>query len=114
MHALFVIGNSSSGLVEVPAFHIPTINIGDRQRGRIAGETVINCEPYQQHIESAITKALNSDFRQKILNAKNPYGDGNTSRKIMDTIKTFFVDNKIDIKKKFYDINFDMNGGDRN
>ncbi len=105
-HALFVIGNSSSGLVEVPAFHIPTINIGDRQRGRIAGETVINCESYQHNIENAIAKALSPAFRKKILNAKNPYGDGNTSRKIMDTIKTFFVKNKIDIKKKFYDIDF--------
>ena len=107
-YAEFVIGNSSSGLVEVPSFHIPTINIGDRQRGRIFGDTVINCEPDKNSIENAIKKALNQEFREKIRNSKNPYGDGRTSEKIMKIVKNFFMNNKIDIKKKFYDIDFSI------
>lgn len=107
-YARFVIGNSSSGLVEAPAFHIPTINIGDRQRGRITGETVINCEPYQAAIDEAIGKALSNDFRRSIISAKNPYGDGNTSGRIMKVIKEFFEGDKINIKKKFYDISFEV------
>lgn len=114
-YASFVIGNSSSGLVEVPSFHIPTINIGDRQRGRIMGETVLSCEPYQQSIDNVISKALSHDFLEKIRNAKNPYGDGHTSEKITAVIKDFFKNNKIDIKKKFYDIDFhcDTHRGDK-
>ncbi len=107
-YARFVIGNSSSGLVEAPAFHIPTINIGDRQRGRITGETVINCDPYQAAIDEAIGKALSNDFRRSIISAKNPYGDGNTSGRIMKVIKEFFEGDKINIKKKFYDISFEV------
>ena len=107
-NALFVIGNSSSGLIEAPSFGIPTINIGDRQRGRIAGETVLNCEPERQSICNAIDKALNESFRNGIKNASNLYGDGHTSEKIVDVVKTFFVHDKIEIKKKFYDLNFEV------
>lgn len=107
-HAQFIIGNSSSGLVEVPSFHIPTINIGDRQRGRIMGETVINCEPKAASIERAIAIALDMEFREAIKFSKNPYGDGHTSEKIMEIIKDFYVNDRIDIKKKFYDIEFEV------
>ena len=106
--ALFVIGNSSSGLVEVPSFRIPTINIGERQRGRITGETVINCDPTVESISAAIDRAMDPLFRRSIDVAINPYGDGQTSKRIMKIIKEFFMENRIDIKKKFYDIDFEV------
>lgn len=106
-HAAFVIGNSSSGLIEAPSFHIPTINIGDRQRGRIAGETVIHCEPDAVSIDRAIQKAMNQGFRNRIEKAANPYGDGHTLGKIMSIVKEFFENDKIDVKKKFHDIDFE-------
>lgn len=107
-HARFVIGNSSSGLIEVPSFHIPTINIGDRQLGRIAGKTVINCQPTRKSIGQAIDKALNKTFLREIRDIPNPYGDGQTSKKILDVVKDYFVNDKINIKKKFYDLNFEV------
>ncbi len=105
-YAAFVIGNSSSGLIEVPSFKIPTINIGDRQKGRIAGETVVPCEPDADSIHEAIKKSLTKEFRDKAEKAENPYGDGNTSDKIIRIIRDYLVNHKIDIKKKFYDIEF--------
>lgn len=105
-HAEFVIGNSSSGLIEVPSFQIPTINIGDRQKGRIQGETVINCAPDHAEIISAISKAMSEEFRDKIGNSINPYGDGRTSDKIVTVVKDFLINEKFNLKKKFYDIDF--------
>lgn len=107
-YSLFVIGNSSSGLMEAPSFRIPTINIGDRQRGRIYGKTVIHCNPERHAIVEAIYKAMDTSFRESIKNVGNPYGDGHTSEKIVDIIKSFFVNDRIDIKKKFWDIDFDI------
>lgn len=107
-NSLFVIGNSSSGLVEAPSFKIPTINIGDRQRGRISGETVIHCKPERHAIGEAIHKAMDCSFREAIKKAGNPYGDGHTSEKIVEIIKDYFVNDRIDIKKKFFDINFEI------
>lgn len=106
-HASFVIGNSSSGLIEVPSFGIPTINIGDRQKGRIAGRTVIWCEPQRDDICRAIDTGLSRTFRESIKNAVNPYGSGNTSDKIISIVRDFTLNEKMDIKKKFYDINFE-------
>ncbi|MCR2048345.1 UDP-N-acetylglucosamine 2-epimerase [Acetatifactor muris] len=107
-NSLFVIGNSSSGLVEAPSFKIPTINIGDRQRGRISGETVIHCKPERDAIGEAIHKAMDGSFREAIKKAGNPYGDGHTSEKIVEIIKDYFVNDRIDIKKKFFDISFEI------
>ncbi len=106
-HASFVIGNSSSGLIEVPSFGIPTINIGDRQKGRIVGKTVIWCEPKRDSICRAIDTGLSGTFRELIKDAVNPYGNGNTSDKIISIVKDFVLNHKIDIKKKFYDINYE-------
>ncbi|MEH2951663.1 UDP-N-acetylglucosamine 2-epimerase [Candidatus Merdisoma sp. JLR.KK011] len=105
-YALFVIGNSSSGLIEAPSFHIPTINIGDRQKGRIAGDTVIQCAPETDAVDKAVKKALSEEFRKKTADAANPYGDGNTSDKIIEIVRSFILNNKVNIKKKFYDIEF--------
>lgn len=104
-YAKFVIGNSSSGLIEVPSFKIPTINIGDRQKGRLMSSSVICCEPTQSDIEKAINKALSPEFREIASKTANPYGDGKTSKKIVKIIKKAFS-NHIDLKKKFYDIPF--------
>ncbi|HEY5557160.1 UDP-N-acetylglucosamine 2-epimerase [Acetobacterium sp.] len=102
-YCAMVIGNSSSGLIEAPSFGIPTINIGDRQKGRLQGESVINCEPIAIGIEKAIALALTKEYKNNARNAVNPYGDGNTSDKIIDKVKEFLMNEKIDLKKKFYD-----------
>lgn len=98
-----VIGNSSSGLTEAPSFGVPTINIGERQKGRLQTDSVINCKPNKDDIQRSIELALSDDFKTKAKNTINPYGDGNTSSKIVETIKSYILDNKINLKKKFYD-----------
>lgn len=103
-YCAMVIGNSSSGLLEAPSFGIPTINIGDRQKGRLQADSVINCEPLQADIKKAIQLALSDDFRNKAKSAVNPFGDGNTSEKIIETIKDFMLNDKVNLKKKFYDL----------
>lgn len=106
-YACCVLGNSSSGLAEVPSFGIPTINIGDRQRGRIQAESVINCEPEKKDILRALERACSPDFRKKAAGASNPYGDGNTSRRIHEIIKRALLSDQIDLKKCFYDLEED-------
>lgn len=104
-YAAMIIGNSSSGIIEAPSFKIPTINIGDRQKGRIQAESVINCQPNRQDIQKAIVQALDKDFSQKTKKVKNPYGDGNTSGKIIKILYEFaLAENCIDLKKQFYGI----------
>lgn len=97
-----VIGNSSSGLIEVPHLRKPTINIGDRQKGRLKADTVIDCKPTRLSINKAINKALSNDFKSKIKDCINPYGNGGGSAKIVKIIEGY---NLIDIlKKNFFDI----------
>lgn len=98
--AVMVIGNSSSGLIEAPSFHIATVNIGDRQKGRLKAKSVIDCEPLCDDILNAIKKAGNMDCGEVI----NPYGDGNTTNKIINMINQKIVKQKIEIKKEFYDL----------
>tara|TARA_X000000368_G_scaffold404412_1_gene380415 strand:- start:1962 stop:3128 length:1167 start_codon:yes stop_codon:yes gene_type:complete len=98
-----VIGNSSSGITEAPAFNIGTINIGDRQTGRIKGESIIDCDSDAAAIEYAINKLYSKNFQSIIKDIKSPYGDGTASLKILDTISKISIkDNMI---KSFYDIN---------
>lgn len=99
-----VIGNSSSGLLEVPSFKIPTINIGDRQRGRIKANSVIDCEPDYNSIKIAYHKAFAEETRKICLNVINPYGTKNPSVDIIKYIKN--MDLKNIIKKKFFDIDY--------
>lgn len=103
-YAALVIGNSSSGIIEAPSFNIPTINIGDRQKGRLQAESVLNCVPETAAVSEAIKKAMSKDFHQEGEPVVNPYGDGNTTEKIIDVIKKTFVENRVDLKKTFYDI----------
>ncbi|WP_300386271.1 UDP-N-acetylglucosamine 2-epimerase [Clostridium sp.] len=102
-YSSMVIGNSSSGLLEAPSFKIPTINIGDRQKGRLQADSVINCRSNKDEINKAIELALSNDFKKVVCNTINPYGDGRTSDKIVNSIKEFLLNEKIDLKKKFYD-----------
>ncbi len=96
-----VIGNSSSGLVEVPAFNIPTVNIGDRQKGRYAPQSVIHCTNDEKQITQAIRKSLSDEFKENIKGMKNPYGKGDTAKKIIQILKGA---QSINLKKKFYDL----------
>lgn len=107
-YALFAIGNSSSGLAEVPSFGIPTVNIGDRQKGRMQGSSIINCLPDTESIKAAINEALSPEFRAIAAKAENPYGDGNTSSKIAETVHDLLIHEKLNLKKKFYDLEFEQ------
>ena len=101
-HVDGVIGNSSSGLAEVPSFRKGTINIGDRQRGRLQATSVINCETTHQSIASALTKLYSSDFQKSLSHVTNPYGEGGASEKVVEIIKNFALDGLV--KKSFYDL----------
>lgn len=103
-----VIGNSSSGLLEAPSFGIPTINIGDRQKGRLQSSSVINCITEETSIEEAVTKAQSAEFAMLSKNTINPYGDGNTSDKIVEQLKNHLFNEKINLKKQFYNIDFEV------
>lgn len=98
-----VIGNSSSGLIEVPLFRKPTINIGPRQEGRVKGSTVIDCGETTEEIVQAIQKVLSASFYETNLrNAVSEYGDGQTAPRIKKILKEFDLSNII--QKKFYEV----------
>ncbi|PHS33938.1 MAG: UDP-N-acetylglucosamine 2-epimerase (hydrolyzing) [Sulfurovum sp.] len=97
-----VVGNSSSGLAEAPSFKIGTINIGDRQKGRIMAESVINCDDNKKSILDAFKYLYSNEFKELLQNTKNPYGDGVASQKILDIIKSVDLNNIL--KKSFYDL----------
>lgn len=97
-----VVGNSSSGLTEAPSFGIGTINIGERQKGRIKAVSVIDCEPSKELILLAVERLYSADFQKQLSGVENPYGDGCASEKIIELIKA--VDLKNLIKKKFHDL----------
>ena len=101
-HVDLVIGNSSSGLIEVPSFKIPTINIGDRQRGRIKAVSVISCEPTISSISHALNQALDPNFKASLKSLVNPYGKAGASEKIKDILCSIDLENII--KKEFYDL----------
>lgn len=102
-----VIGNSSSGIVEAPCFGIPTVNIGNRQKGRLKADSVIDCDPEQASITAAIEKARTDEFKRRSKKAINPYGDGNTSTLIVKEIKKYLNEGHA-APKKFYDCPFIM------
>lgn len=96
-----VVGNSSSGIIEAPSFNVPTVDIGDRQKGRVSAESIIHCEPTQKGIVDAINKAKSEKFQKKILGIANPYEGVNTSDKIILEIKKY-IEKKVEVKKTFY------------
>lgn len=99
-HVDGVVGNSSSGLAEVPSFRRGTINIGDRQRGRLQSASVINCEPNRSAITFALQRLYSEEFQAGLNQVVNPYGEGGASEKIVSTIKTVALDGVL--KKRFY------------
>ena len=98
-----VVGNSSSGIIEVPSFHIPTVNIGDRQKGRVRGKSVVDCGYTSKEIANAIYTAQVMNKNHTLQNEDNPYEGKNTSETILSLIKNYLTAG-IDIKKHFYDI----------
>jgi len=97
-----VVGNSSSGLAEAPTFKIGTINIGDRQKGRLKAESVIDCEPTKKSIKLAINKLYSRKFQKDIHSVQNPYGDGDATEKIMSILSNKPIPEEM--KKDFYDL----------
>lgn len=98
-YASFVMGNSSSGIIEAPAIGTPTVNIGDRQKGRIRGCSIIDCNPNKGDILSAMKKAMDLD----VSNLPNIYGKGDTSARIAKILKDT-LNKDMDMKKTFYDL----------
>lgn len=97
-----VIGNSSSGITEVPSFKKATVNIGDRQQGRVKALSVIDCETNRVDIENSIRKALSVEFREQLKISKNPYGEKNSSTEIVEVLKS--TDLNGIVKKQFYNL----------
>lgn len=97
-----VVGNSSSGLAEAPSFKIGTINIGDRQKGRIKASSLIDCEPNKGSILQAFDRLYSKEFQETLRTTINRYGDGCSSKKIVEILKS--VDLKNILKKSFYDL----------
>ncbi len=97
-----MVGNSSSGLAEAPSFKIGTINIGDRQKGRIMADSVIKCKSDEESISNAFEELYSDEFKEKLKLSVNPYGDGCASLKIIEELKK--IDLKNILKKSFFDI----------
>lgn len=99
-----VFGNSSSGIIEAPSFNIGTINIGDRQMGRIRSTSVIDCDPDEESLRKALRRLYSKRFQDGLSTVKNPYKKANTAKRIVEVIKRFDLNGIV--KKKFYDVNF--------
>ena len=97
-----VVGNSSSGLLEAPTLRIPSVNIGDRQKGRLSASSVINCRGNKKEIINAIDKIYSPDFNKVIKETVNPYGQPGAAKKIINIIMGQSLDNLI--VKQFYDL----------
>lgn len=101
-HVDGVVGNSSSGLTEAPSFRKGTINVGDRQRGRLKAESVIDCMPDRQSIAAALQRLFSPTFQRTLQNVRNPYGEGGASKKIVRILQSSPLG--IDLKKAFHDL----------
>ena len=101
-HCSVVIGNSSSGIIEVPSFKTPVLNIGDRQKGRLRSENIIDVEPVFEAIDAALTYARSSDFKSKCEKTENLYGNGDTAQRILSILDRY--KGTINLKKTFYDL----------
>lgn len=107
-HCAAVVGNSSSGIIETPSFHIPTINIGDRQKGRFRADSILDVEPTADAVCNAITQAL-GPFAQIAKNVTNPYEGTRTSERIVEQIKQYHGG----VMKHFYDLPLKERNNDR-
>ena len=102
-HADLVVGNSSSGLIEAPGLGVPVVNVGDRQRGRLRSELVIDCAPARNAVLEAVRQGLDPAFRARARGAPNPYGDGDVSRRVVETLATVQLGPDIR-RKRFADL----------
>lgn len=99
-HFDLVIGNSSSGLIEAPSFKTPTINLGDRQRGRILAKSVISCGTSKEEIIESMNRGLSKKFKDSLITMENPYGNKNASNQILSKLKSVKIDSIL--KKRFH------------
>lgn len=106
-----VVGNSSSGILEAPSFRIGTVNIGDRQRGRLQASSIINCAPVRGSITQAISTVFSPEFRANLYNVANPYGNGGACSQIVAEIKCLELDGLV--KKTFFDLPANIFGAER-
>ena len=97
-----IVGNSSSGILEAPTFALPAVNIGNREHGRLQGANVINVGYDSKEIEVAIRKALNPKFKERLKKMPNPYGDGKSSKRIVDILESVPIDDELLIKRITY------------
>ena len=97
-----VVGNSSSGVVEAPSFHIPTLDIGDRQKGRIAADSVYHCAPDAESIKAGLSYIFSDEFQEVVKNSQNPYEKPDIVKSIFDVISTYPLEGII--KKPFYNL----------
>jgi GDP/UDP-N,N'-diacetylbacillosamine 2-epimerase (hydrolysing) len=101
--AAVIVGNSSSGLLEAPSFKLPAVNIGRRQEGRFQGKNVLNVRDHKKDkIRATIEKALTKEFRESLNDMQNPYGDGHSSERIVDILKSIIIDEKLLYKNITY------------
>ena len=98
-HVDAIVGNSSSGLYEAPSFGIPTVNIGDRQKGRLRAASVIDCVPERQAIREAVANALARGKQPTV----NPYGDGHAAQRMLDILNRVPDFGGL-IRKPFFDV----------
>jgi GDP/UDP-N,N'-diacetylbacillosamine 2-epimerase (hydrolysing) len=97
-----VVGNSSSGLTEAPSFRTGTLNIGERQSGRLRASSVIDCSPRRDEIAAGIRRMLSPEFRLRLAEARNPYGDGGATERIVDVLRTYPLHGLV--QKTFHDL----------
>jgi UDP-hydrolysing UDP-N-acetyl-D-glucosamine 2-epimerase len=100
--AAAMVGNSSSGIVEAPSFELPVVNIGTRQAGAVRGGNVIDCGYDAAEITVALERALSAGFRASLKGLKNPYGDGRAAERIVETLASIAIDDRL-LRKKFID-----------
>ena len=105
-YAKLVIGNSSSGIIEAPSMGIPTINIGDRQKGRMMAESVISCLPIEKDIYNSMNIALTDEFQETSKHIYSPFGNGNTTDQIICYVLDYLTNKQENNEKHFYDIDF--------
>lgn len=101
-HSLCLVGNSSSALLEAPTFALPSVNIGRRQKGRVQGINVLNCDHETEEIYKTIQQALEPSFKSKLIGMSNPYGDGNSSERIVKILSEIELDDKLLQKELTY------------
>jgi len=97
-----IIGNSSSGIIEAPTFSLPAVNIGNREKGRMQGINVVNVDYNKEEIKKAINLVLSPEFKKKMEKCINPYGDGQSAKRIVEVLGEVKIDDKLLIKRLTY------------